>query len=355
MPKNLINDFKKDRKSLISTLFQTGIPKLWVPLLTHYTKNGDIDPVRMIAHLEFIAPHVKGFLIPGSTSDAWEMSDTEVINLLNFILPHIKRLQLTLLVGALKPTVKEMHTLIEKVLDLIVTQSGTNQLTAAFQQLRICGFTMTAPHGANLSEQQIEQELTSLLALNLPIALYQLPQITKNTLSPRLLATFANQFPNFILFKDSSGEDAIAKSKVIDQKIFCLRGAESDYADWIRENGGPYDGFLLSTANVFPQPLIQIFRAIENKNLTHANELSLQLSKAVTAVFDLVQSLPDGNAFTNANKAIDHFMAYGPQALKAPPPRLHTGSYLPTPVLETTQKILTTNRLMPTTGYVKEV
>ena len=31
------------RRELIKKLFPSGIPRLWCPLLTHYTDNGSID------------------------------------------------------------------------------------------------------------------------------------------------------------------------------------------------------------------------------------------------------------------------------------------------------------------------
>ncbi|MBM3867210.1 MAG: hypothetical protein FJ381_15200 [Verrucomicrobia bacterium] len=45
---------------------------------------------------------VKGFLIPGSTGDGWEMADEEIRELLDFIAPEMKRLGVHLLIGVLK-------------------------------------------------------------------------------------------------------------------------------------------------------------------------------------------------------------------------------------------------------------
>ena len=49
----------------------------------------------------------------------------------------------------------------------------------------------------------------------------------------------------------------------------------------------------------------------------------------MNAVFAAAAPLPHGNAFTNANKALDHFMAHGPRARAVTPPRLHSGQRLP--------------------------
>ena len=61
------------RQALIQALLPAGIPRLWCPLLTHYRSDGGIDFERMSAHFRHILPWVKGFLIPGSTGDAWEL------------------------------------------------------------------------------------------------------------------------------------------------------------------------------------------------------------------------------------------------------------------------------------------
>jgi hypothetical protein len=83
-----------------------------------------------------------------------------------------------------------------------------------------------------------------------------------------------------------------------------------------------------------------------------ANTMSERLTATVTAVFKLVSPFPDGNAFANANKAIDHFFAYGSKAAVVPAPRLHAGSYLPIEMIVETGKILERYDLMPSKGYL---
>jgi hypothetical protein len=63
--------------------------------------------------------------------------------------------------------------------------------------------------------------------------------------------------------------------------------------------------------------------------------------------------LPDGNAFANANKAIDHFLAHGPKAAGVAPPRLHAGTALPLDFLRSTEAILRREKLLLATGYLE--
>lgn len=53
----------------LSSIFPKGVPLLWCPPLTHYDRQGAVDPSRMAAQFQQLAPYVGGFLIPGSTGD----------------------------------------------------------------------------------------------------------------------------------------------------------------------------------------------------------------------------------------------------------------------------------------------
>ena len=49
---------------------------LWVPLLTHYRREGSgvtVDAERMAAHVNAVQPAVRQFLLAGSTGDGWEI------------------------------------------------------------------------------------------------------------------------------------------------------------------------------------------------------------------------------------------------------------------------------------------
>src|SRR5437879_4047846 len=104
MPQQVTNDKSSPamqesdarRAALKQKLFPKGVPTLWCPSLTHYDSNGGIDVARIAAHLRHLAPHSKGFLIPGSTSDGWELTDQEFWQLLDIALEQTQRLGLSL-------------------------------------------------------------------------------------------------------------------------------------------------------------------------------------------------------------------------------------------------------------------
>src|SRR2546423_245670 len=87
------------RARMLKRFFPQNPPALWCPSLTHYDSAGKIDGKRIAAHLAHLSPYVKGFLIPGSTSDGWELSESEFWDLLDIALAQSERLKLHLLVG----------------------------------------------------------------------------------------------------------------------------------------------------------------------------------------------------------------------------------------------------------------
>lgn len=328
-------------------LFPRGIPPLWCPLLTHYRDDGSLDRPRITAHLRHLAPHVKGFLIPGSTGDGWEMSDAEIRGLLGLAQQQTAKLGLHLLIGVLKTEARDACSVMRdygRTLSDEITEHGA-RITSAF--------TVCPPRGKDLPQQTIRDALAGVLELGFPTALYQLPQVTQNEMSPETLVELAARFPNFILFKDTSGADRVAESGRDLGGVFLVRGAEGDYARWLKSGGGPYDGFLLSTANCFGRELHQVIDLLGAGRRDEAQRLSDRLSAVVKEVFALVAGLPDGNAFANANKAMDHFFAHGPQASSVTPPRLHARSRLPVEVIRQTAEALERNGFLPQRGYLE--
>jgi dihydrodipicolinate synthase/N-acetylneuraminate lyase len=333
-------------------LFPEGIPTLWCPPLTHYDSSGAIDAARMAAHWAFMSPWVKGLLVPGSTGDGWELSEEESQYLLRLAADRVEHLKLHLLVGALRPVASEARQTIESTLAWLKSRAGNADTAACLQRTRVCGFAICPPRGQSLTQAELETALSSVLGSGLPIALYQLPQVTQNEMKPELVASLAHRFSSFILFKDTSGADRVAASGLDFRGTFLVRGAEGQYASALKNSGGPYDGFLLSTANSFCQQLCQIRDALSAGHSADAQRLSQRLTSLVEQMFRLVARVADGNPFANSGKAVDHFFAHGQQAARVAPPRLHTGRCLPVEIIRETELILRRHDLMPTRGYL---
>jgi dihydrodipicolinate synthase/N-acetylneuraminate lyase len=341
------------RVQILERLLPEGVPLLWCPPLTHYKDDGTIDAPRMAAHFRHLSVWVRGFLIPGSTGDGWELTDEERRQVLTIVLGQAAPLNLRLLLGVLKPQARDTVATIQQDVAWLKARVREPETEKALLRARVCGFTVCPPRGKDLPQAEIGRGLASVLELGVPTAIYQLPQVTQNELSPEVAAELAGRFPNFIFFKDTSGADRVVLSGLSLGGVFTTRGAEGDYARWLDRAGGPYRGFLLSTANCFARELHQVISDICGGHFEAARQLSNRLTQAVNGVFPLVTALLVGNAFTNANKAIDHFFAHGPQAASAPPPRLHAGGCLPEEVIRATGDILSRCGLMPGKGYLE--
>ena len=75
------------------------------------------------------------------------------------------------------------------------------------------------------------------------------------------------------------------------------------------------------------------------------------LSKLVKAIFELVSKVQYRNPFTNTNKAIDYFRAYGPVIRAWNLPCLYSGDVLLEDLLEKVGDILRQNVLRLTRDY----
>ena len=342
--------FAGPRAELVGRIFPLGIPSLWCPALTHYGEGGTIDRVRMRAHLHSMQPWVRGFLIPGSTGEGWEMSDAEVRELLDVMIDEIREVGGQVLVGILKTRAEDVLRAIDSVLAWLRSRTGTSDSFTALSQSAVCGFTVCPPSGSQLSQEEIRAALESVLSLGVPFALYQLPQVTGNEMSAETLAALGERFPNFYLFKDTSGSDRVAASGFRD--AFLVRGAEGDYANHLAAGGGNYDGFLLSTANCFGHKLHSMIEHVRQGNRAGAEAFSKTLTSLTREVFEVAGAIGYGNAFTNANKAMDHFFAHGPDAGKVAPPRLHCGRRLPPELIDAAGAALRRHGLMPKMGYL---
>jgi dihydrodipicolinate synthase/N-acetylneuraminate lyase len=344
------------RRDLREQLFPGGVSTVWCPLLTHYRPDGVVDDERVLAHLDHVAAWVKGILVPGSTGDGWELTEAERLRVVALVLDQATRLKLQVLIGVLKPTTGSMLASLVGTGEWIRHRTGEEGLMRCLVRRRIGGFVVCAPtfRGGTSSPEALQSDLSLLLGTGLPLALYELPQVTGCSIPPAVVSDLAARYPNFLLFKDSSGEDQVARHAPQPEGLFLVRGAEGDYARWLRGADGCYDGFLLSSANCFPQELNRMERDLGRNRVTDAQKLSRRLTEVVSAAFSAVAAhRAPGNPFATANKAMDHFMAFGPRAATATPPTLHNGQLLSPELLRQTGEILRQHGFVPERGYME--
>jgi 4-hydroxy-tetrahydrodipicolinate synthase len=330
----------KARKGLQARLFPAGIPRLWCPSLTHFCAMHRPDANHINIHLSSLSSHMKGILVPGSTGEGWEMNDQDIHNLVSIVTEVAQSLDLKVLIGVLKTNTEDMLRSIEAMQNFLSHEA-------------VVGFTVCPASGSGLTQQVIQDGLSAVLREGFATALYQLPQVTKNEVSPETVASLASEFPNLIMFKDTSGEDRVAKSGLDFGGVFMVRGSEqAGYAQWLRQTGGPYDGFLLSTANVFAKEYSRMIEFLDAGHYESAQDISEQVRQVVDQAFAIVEAYESGNAFTNANKILDHCFAHGDNALNVQAPLLYGGNRLPMEFVSQMLEYLTRHPVFTLEGYM---
>lgn len=342
------------RHQTLERMFPAGVPKLWCPPITHYLPDGQLDCARIAAHLAHLRPYVGGLLAAGSTGDGWELDPARYRLGVRQCLAAAAEHGFQVLIGALRPSTDEVRErIVEWLQEFAAGTAGAARLARLAGQ-RVTAFTICGPVGADLAPAFIEAELVRLLEMEIPLSLYQLPQVTGYTIATEVLNRLAARFPNFLIFKDTSGTDAVATSLHPLPGVFLVRGAEGDYLRWLRLGGGPYDGLLLSSANCFARQLHEVIEAARTGEIGLAKQRSDQVASAMKDLFAVVQHVSTGNAFANANKVGDHFMAWGPDGHEAAPPRFSNGQALPLDVIRAGGEVLSRHDLLPTRGYLED-
>lgn len=296
---------------------------LWVPILSHY-RAGAIDRDRMAAQIASVLPFERQFLVGGSTGDGWEHDDAAAAALTALAGdPAVFGPGTRLLLASLRPTT-----------DAVVARAVAieRQLAAATGgAAEIVGLAICPPVDAAATQEQILRHYRAVMdATTLPIAVYQLPQVTGCAIAPETMRTLAAE-PRVIMFKDSSGLDVVAKAGAA-KGVVALRGAEGGFAEALAPEG-PYDGWLLSSGNAVPEALRAIATHIGKGERDAAAALSARTTEAIGKLFEAVKALPFGNAFSNANRAADHIRAYRDAWRAAPPPVTLSGRPIPVDAL----------------------
>ena len=120
----------------------------------------------------------------GTTGDAWELTPAETRDLIGIVLDNVQRLQLHLLLGALHPDAAQARRIVEENLGMLRERAGIGSTGGVWKQSHVSGFTICPPRGEGIGQEQMRRELSSILKLGVPIALYQLPQVTQNQMGP---------------------------------------------------------------------------------------------------------------------------------------------------------------------------
>ncbi len=318
---------------------------LWVPVLTHYRSDepGLLDEIRVLAQLGHLRPSVRQLLIAGTTGDGWGMSDKVFGGWLKLLSdPRLRSLSLRVMIGVLEETtegVVNKARMIEAWID-------AHPLAVEF-----CGLTVCPPVDASAMQGQILQHYRVLLAATRsPLAIYQLPQVTRCEIEPETFAELVAGTDQIRYLKDTSGTNSIVLSDLPAGDVVKLRGAEGDYWRHRLPRGG-YDGWLLSSANAFPSALRAIANALNEGDFDSADRRSRRLTEVVEVLFAIAARTAIDNPFSLANRIGDHLCWTGPDWCARPGPLTRDGTLVGPEILREAVAALERFDMMPDRGY----
>lgn len=348
-----------EREEIRRLLFGDEALPLWVPLLTHYREAGEaaaVDAERTALHAAEVMKHSKLWIVADSTGDGWEVSDEQFDALVSFTLrPEFRGEGVRAFIGVLRPTTIEVRALVDRVHHATGTSPGAT-LESNVRRLAasgLAGIAVCPPVGAGVTQEEIVLHYRDICgAARMPVAVHQLPQVVRNEIVPGTMARLVAEHEGIVVFRDSSGDDEIARSSGAAEGVVLLRGAEGRYAEALKVLGGPYDGLLPGTANCLGGRLREMLRLAEAGDAREARALSAELSEFVERLLTAGAGAPVGRVSANVNRAADHCLAYGRAFHEFPSPLLFDGSRLPERVLADVAAVLDDAGLIREPGYL---
>jgi 4-hydroxy-tetrahydrodipicolinate synthase len=309
---------------------------LWVPLLTHYragAKSGNparVDPERMAAQVRTISPAVRQFLLAGSTGDGWELEFDGFMDIVRLSRRQEVFRGTKVLYGVLRPTTEEV---VDWAVRLEASLAADGAPAGQYAGLAIC-----PPIHPGADQATILHHFKAILEhTRSPVAVYQLPQVTQCTIDRETMEELAID-KRVTMFKDTSGTDSVAQKGPI-SGVLLLRGAEGSYVESLAPFGA-YDGWLLSSGNVFGPVLRRILDLHANAATERARQLSSIVTLMVEALFEAANNVTFGNPFSNANRAVDHLLAMGSSWRESPLPLTVKANPLPRELISAAEDIV---------------
>jgi len=347
------------RDDILKLLIGDEPAPIWVPLLTHYREaegGAAVDAERMALHAAQVIDNSKRWVIAGPTGDGGDLSGEQFDALLEFARrSDYRKSGVRVFIGVLRPTTIEVRALIERVHRAAGTGPGA---TLESNVLRLAargwgGIVVWPPVGTGVTQEEMVLHYRDICeGERLPVAMHQLPALTKNEITPATLARILAEHEGVIAFGDSSGDDEIARSPDAGMGALLVRGAEGRYAESLRAYGGPYDGLVMGSANCLGGPVSEMMAALRTGQIEKAKSLGRSLSGLVRRLFEAGAGAPVGGVSSNVYRAVDHCLAYGRAYHEFPSPVLFDGSRLPERVLADVAAVLDDAGLVRETGYL---
>lgn len=237
---------------------------IFPPVPTIVDDNGELDRAGMAVMIDHVISNgADGMLILGSGGEFSHFSSEQRKQITEFSLQHVAG-RVPVLIGIACASTAE------------TIQLGKHAEKAGAQ-----GVLVVNPYYAKLSEEARFTHYKRIAeALNVPVFLYNFPELTGQDIGLNVITRLAREVPNIVGIKDTI--DNISHTREIINQVHCFR------PDFIIFSG--YDEYLLDTLmlgghggipatfNFAPNITRGIYQAVQQNDLATAKALQQQLS-----------------------------------------------------------------------------
>ena len=220
------------------------------PVVTPFDTKGELDLTALKTFIKQLGPSVDGFLILGSNGET----------------PYLEEHERTLVVEAARSAIPSNLPM------MVGTGGESTQATIRRSQLAeqqgAQAVLVLAPYynRASMTPQILDKHFHKVAdSVNIPVYVYNIPQVTGITHSSQWLANIATH-PNIAGMKDSSG-DVMALTetlRMVPEEFNVLTGNAPTLLPALSVGA---EGAILAAANVIPELLKQIMVSLEQGNL----------------------------------------------------------------------------------------
>jgi 4-hydroxy-2-oxoglutarate aldolase len=237
------------------------------PVVTPFDKQGKLDIKALQKFLGQLEPHVDGFLLLGSNGETPYLEEAErdqVISAAREVIPKSK----PMLVGTGAESTR-----------------ATMQRSQVAQKLGADALLVLAPfyNRASMTPSILDKHFRAVAdAVDVPVYVYNIPQVTGITHSSQWLASIATH-PNVVGMKDSSGDIMTLTEtlRLVPPTFNSLTGNAPTLLPALSVGA---QGAILAIANVVPEMCKAIMVAFEYGQLEKARALQYQLNPLAYAV-----------------------------------------------------------------------
>ena len=228
-------------------------------LVTPFKKDGTIDEAAFRRLIRFVLPHVDGLVPCGTTGEFPYLKPAE----------HRRLVEIAVEEAGGKPVIA--GTGAESTKKAI-------ELTRNAQEAGATACLIVTPYFLHPSDKGIYQHYREIAqAVDLPIILYNIPQVVNAYLPRRVVEDLAD-IPNVVGLKDSSGNLTYTMEvlEYAGDRINVLIGHDEVVLNAL---AGGCAGMILASAQVYPEVWQAVLKAVQAGDLATARELQFRVQK----------------------------------------------------------------------------